>query len=418
MAETLASAQEAGPSGQQQRPSTTGRKPWRHVYYEKLDRFYTLDGALGSRNTQGGMDNREEWSKLKLELEALEKKHKITKRWQPDSHEYTVAARERKAYELARLERAASGLAATLAGLQDRLYRRGSLALTKKECNKLSRGCSAAKASLLSVLGQMRRWLGYITVVPWVTYSVPAVDAVIASLEGEAAVPVVETAGKADRQAGGAGIPRAPARVHLPWEGDEVMSWEVSVADDLAQRWLRCNEECTIVERELRDMVIYYTRKISLLRAQREVIRGHIAVLQQDAGGGGNGQQQGEMHGQQDAVEAALQHAFNGHQIYLQQRQYTPVGLAREACTVLAGKAVVTEEEVVRLQKLLDAAASTQAKACVMLGRSAIVLEAGHPETEVSDEGQSSGDEEEPIALDEVFEVGEEPLDVEEDVVP
>ncbi|GLC34857.1 hypothetical protein PLESTM_000247400 [Pleodorina starrii] len=430
-----AAAQAAGPSGnttvtssQHQRPNAAGRKSWRRTYHELLDRFYTLDGALKSSNTQGGVDNRAEWSKLKVELEALERKHKVKERWSLASAEFQEAAIEQKAYEIARQERAASGLAATLAGLQHRLYNRRSMALTKKECTRLGQGCSAAKASLLLALGHVRRWLGNKAELSWVTYSVADVDRVIASLEGEAAALVVDPEEQGGGQVGGIDARGARARVRLPWEGDDVMSWDVREVDDLVQRWLRCEEECTIVERELRDMVVYYTRKLALLRDRKEAIEGHIAIVRralsdgdqvegdQQQRGGDGGQEPGQPGGT-DPLKLAVVEAFHGRQIFLRQEGFKQAALLGEACAVLVGKIAIIKEEVGRLQRLLDAATAAQEEARALWGGQPTAGDVPGSDDDAASQ-DASADEEEPIAFGQLFEIGDEPLGEDELAMP
>lgn len=144
------------------------------------------------------------------------------------------------------------------------------------------------------------------------------------------------------------------------------MPWNVEEAGDLIQRWLRCGEECMIVERELCDMVVFCTHRIGCLRSRGDSLDAHVATLGLAMEGGAPAGQSDE----DDPVALALWKAFRGRRLVMQQNQYKQVALRREGRAILAGKVSIIMEEAARLQRLLCTAESAHAhthKSCLVV---------------------------------------------------
>ena len=168
---------------------------------------------------------------------------------------------------MAKAESQASGLLLKLASLRERQKRVGGSALTKKERQMLRRQCAAARSGLVGVLDGLSRTLQQAHQVPWVRYTAADVDGVLRSVrqvhdEGtaEAALDVSE--------------------VLLPWEADGGFVWRVDASSDKAQRWLRCDEELSLVSFWLGETSECYVQKLEGVAARLQSVREDAARME------------------------------------------------------------------------------------------------------------------------------------------
>ncbi|GLC39795.1 hypothetical protein PLESTM_000942800 [Pleodorina starrii] len=375
------------------RPSLKGKAPWTRSYLADLERFYLLRLLVEKSSAVPGNRPLRE---ARLELEAVEKRLQLVEvgkdfvRWAQTSTEYKAATKERKGFEIARAERVASGLAASLAGIRDAQANRGMHAMTKKEVVKQQRRYSQARESLVRVLMEMQQRLGDKGSFPWLHYGVEDIERVLAVLRKE---PVVDSAGLNQQS--------HPDRAVLPWEQAAGFKWELTPAEELTQRWFRCGEEGAIIEGELMDMVVLYICKVQLLQERLSELQSSATALSAVVDG---------VEYDRGKVAAAIQEAFGGQEIYKEQATFGEVGMAQRANEVLLGMLRAVTEEQGRCERLLTAAREAQAAATsLMKGQStATVGGAGfHEGWESGDDGSETEEEEEEEWEANAFEVAD-----------
>lgn len=131
----------------------------------------------------------------------------------------------------------------------------------------LRRQCAAARSGLVGVLDGLSRTLQQAHQVPWVRYTAADVDGVLRSVrqvhdEGtaEAALDVSE--------------------VRLPWGADGGFVWRVDASSDKAQRWLRCDEELSLVSFWLGETSECYVQKLEGVAARLQSVREDAARME------------------------------------------------------------------------------------------------------------------------------------------
>ncbi len=263
-------------------------------------------------------------------LEVIEARHKLSadSRWTPDHPSWEDLAAERKAYFLERHQRDAEQHAIGMASLQDRAMRRDIL--SRHERHSLSKQAQRSKAKLISALLQVRRWVlapGDAGVSGW---GYADIDALLEQL-----------------QPSGSGMPEesnaAPVGwgvlVELPWMLAPNLVWRVEPEVDLAQRYLRCKEECGNAQQELEAMMSVYEGRVALLEGALASVQGYVAQLVSGCTG--------------DLRDVAVRAAFRGREVYRGQDEYDQAALAEKAKEVLCGRAAVIERELGRARELL-----------------------------------------------------------------
>lgn len=307
-------------------PVVPKKLSWRHAYHKALEHCANLDTSTQATSASFSSAQRDQdLVRARQCVQELEQKHKVARRWAPESPEYQQAAMERKAFNVQLLQRQVSELLDAYTIATAALDRKSTTS-SRHEKRRLGTRRSNARSRMRECLQQLILW--------------QAASPALASMGYDASILDVD------------GI--ILGRQELPWVGAGASL--VSPADDSRQRALRCREEMDLVKREAGDMAARFEAHQHQYETAYAALLARVDSLAATLGGVSAGAALGDEAWQDAAQLLPVRGMFEG------QASHSRHAVARLALAHSRGKLALMQAAVERNRLLATGAHALLAK--------------------------------------------------------